>query len=138
VKFYFKLISLNACTVKEGVTKPASVDALLANLDNLTGLKTLIEGAKSIKIAFAKAVSAYTRGAVCLACSGTDSVSSYFNGDDKVILSQASVKAYIDAASTALGNYNSLLILKSFNDAATSILTYYLGEKNSCFAAGIS
>jgi len=75
VKFYFKLISLADCTAKKGVTKPASADAILANLDNLPGLKTLINNAKSIKIAFAKAVSAFTRGAVCLACSGTDSVS---------------------------------------------------------------
>ena len=69
------------------MTPPTSAADILSNSQNIVGLKTLLDGAKPIKIAFAKAVTAYARGAVCLACSGTDSVSSYFNSDSKVIIS---------------------------------------------------
>ena len=73
--FLYKLISFSDCTAKAGVTKPTSAAAILSNSDNLEGLKIMLAKTKPIKIAFAKAVSAFTRGAVCLSCSGTDSVS---------------------------------------------------------------
>ena len=91
---------------------------------------------KPIKIAFAKAVSAFTRGAVCLSCSGTDSVSQYFSSDEKVILSQASVAAYIAAASTALTDFSSLLNSKNLVSTAANILSYYLDSNSMCIGAG--
>lgn len=122
VKFFFTMVTSNDCTAKSGVSRPESVGAIFANVNNLAGLKTLTDAVKPIKVAFAKAMSAFTRGAVCLACSGTDTVSSYFNNSEQIIISQASLAAYTDAASAALAEFNKLLTTDNLESVARTIL----------------
>jgi len=63
---------------KEGVTRPTSgADILSKTLpatSSLSSLSNLTAITKETKLAFGKAIVAETRGALCFACAGTDSV----------------------------------------------------------------
>jgi len=58
----------------QGVTRPASGAEILSKTLITSSVTNVTAIIKEIKIAFGKAIAAQTRGTLCLACAGTDSV----------------------------------------------------------------
>lgn len=57
-------------------------------------LQALLTNLKTCKINFAKAVTQFTRGALCSICAGVDKLSNYFDNNGNLLVSQSSSDAY--------------------------------------------
>lgn len=78
-----------ACVSKAGIAKPKSLEDILAvPAASLPLFNALFTGNKDCKIAFAKSITAFTRGTVCAMCAGTDKLANYFDGAGKLIINQ--------------------------------------------------
>jgi len=58
----------------QGVTRPTSGADILSKTLTTSSVTNVTAIIKEAKITFGKAIAAETRGALCLACAGTDSV----------------------------------------------------------------
>ncbi|KAL4456541.1 hypothetical protein ABPG74_000648 [Tetrahymena malaccensis] len=86
------------------------------------------------KINFAKAISSYTRGAMCSICAGVEQISDYFNAQGQLKIHPDSINSFEKATNDAIVCYSNLftpanidIVLKEFNRA-------YIKNNDSCGA----
>ncbi|EAR84201.1 transmembrane protein, putative (macronuclear) [Tetrahymena thermophila SB210] len=121
-----------SCNSQESKTKPKSFDDLVQN-ENLPLLQDLVKKSRSCQASYLTQITNLIRGTLCTVCIGVDQLSEYFDSDQNLYVSQASVNEFQDAVNDSISCFSNLVSWNSsdssqhsFRDVVYEIVSYYI------------
>ncbi|KAL4468495.1 hypothetical protein ABPG74_004998 [Tetrahymena malaccensis] len=132
-----KLISVYVTQVNKNCSNtvlpatPLTADAIFANvsLKNLQANKT---AQATCKINFAKAISSFTRGALCSICAGVEKINDYFNAQGQLKISQSSVNIFQQSTDQAISCFSSFLTPSNIELIVKELNAAYIKNNDRC------
>ncbi|EAR84202.1 hypothetical protein TTHERM_00721330 (macronuclear) [Tetrahymena thermophila SB210] len=120
------------CNSQESKNKPKSFDDLVQN-ENLPLLQDLVKKSKSCQASHLTQITNLIRGTLCSVCIGVDQLSEYFDSDQNLYVSQASVNEFQDAVNESISCFSDLVSWNgsdsgqhSFRDVVNEIISHYI------------
>ncbi|KAL4468493.1 hypothetical protein ABPG74_004996 [Tetrahymena malaccensis] len=132
-----KLISVYITQVNKNCTStvlpspPLSFEAIYNN-STLKSLQANKTAQGNCKINFAKAISSFTRGALCSICAGVENVNDYFNAQGQFKISQSSVNTFIQQTDQAISCFSSFLTVANIEIIVKELNAAYIKDNNIC------
>ncbi|KAL4456540.1 hypothetical protein ABPG74_000647 [Tetrahymena malaccensis] len=130
INVYISQLNKN-CTQNVLPTVPLTAKAILENT-TLRVLQANRTTQASCRIKFAKAISSYTRGALCAACVGVDKIDSYFNSQNQLKISKISVAAFQSATDSAITCYQSMFTPQNIDLILSELNAAYIKGNDRC------
>ncbi|EAR88785.1 hypothetical protein TTHERM_00261820 (macronuclear) [Tetrahymena thermophila SB210] len=130
INIYVSQLSRN-CTQNVLPSVPLTAKAIFEN----TTLKVLQANRTTqanCKIKFAKAISSYTRGALCAACVGVDQASNYFNSQNQLKISKLSVAAFQSQTDSAITCFQSMFTPQNLDLILSELNAAYIKGNDTC------
>ncbi|EAR88783.1 transmembrane protein, putative (macronuclear) [Tetrahymena thermophila SB210] len=106
---------------------PVTADAILKNAA-LTSFQALKTSQATCKINFAKALTSFTRGALCTVCSGVDKVNDYVNAQGQLKVTQDSVNQFVSATDTAATCFANIFTGDAFKATINELNGKYISD----------
>ncbi|EAR88786.2 transmembrane protein, putative (macronuclear) [Tetrahymena thermophila SB210] len=132
-----KLISVYAtqlnkiCNPSFLVQASITADKIFSNTALLT-LYSYKQFQANCKINFAKAISSYTRGAMCSICAGVDQISDYFNAQGQLKIHPDSINSFEKATNDAIVCYSNIFTPANIDVVVKELNSAYIKKNNSC------
>ncbi|KAL4468497.1 hypothetical protein ABPG74_005000 [Tetrahymena malaccensis] len=134
-----KLISVYVTQVNKNCSNtvlpatPLTPDAIFANA-SLKSLQANKTAQATCKINFAKAISSFTRGALCSICAGVEKINDYFNAQGQLKISQSSVNTFQQSTDQAISCFQSFLTPSNIELIVKELNAAYIKNNDKCGA----
>ncbi|EAR90644.1 hypothetical protein TTHERM_00123940 (macronuclear) [Tetrahymena thermophila SB210] len=112
---------------------PLTFDAIFANT-TLKVLQANKTAQATCRINFAKAISSFTRGALCSICAGVEKINDYFNAQGQLKISQSSVNTFIQSTDQAISCTASFFTPSNIELIVKELNAAYIKNNDKCGA----
>ncbi|EAR90645.1 hypothetical protein TTHERM_00123950 (macronuclear) [Tetrahymena thermophila SB210] len=134
-----KLVSVYVTQVNKNCSNtvlpstPLTFDAIFANA-TLKVLQANKTAQATCRINFAKAISSFTRGALCSICAGVEKINDYFNAQGQLKISQSSVNTFIQSTDQAISCTASFFTPSNIELIVKELNAAYIKNNDKCGA----
>ncbi|EAR90647.1 hypothetical protein TTHERM_00123970 (macronuclear) [Tetrahymena thermophila SB210] len=130
ISVYIAQVNKN-CTSNVLPSSPLNFDDIFKN-STLKILQSNRTAQANCKINFAKAISSFTRGALCSICAGVEKVNDYFNDQGQLKISQSSVNIFQQQTDQAISCFSSFLTASNIEIIVKELNAAYIKNNNIC------